>query len=91
MKKLICGNGVLLEHMMPDDFSDERYEGRCLMRAKDGSLVVIMSSRSAAPARWLVVHGLSNNYFLSHREVMEFCTARGFKFIKGGPKHEETD
>lgn len=81
---------MLLEHMMPDDFSDERYEGRCLMQAKDGILVVIMSSLSAAPARWLVVHGLSNNYFLSHREVMEFCTARGFKFIKGGSNHEQT-
>lgn len=91
MKKRIsfgntCLSNIPLESLAPSDFSDKHYEGRVLMRAQDGSLVIVMSSKSAEPARWRICIGNSNSYFLSHREVMDYCAAKGYKFIKGEPK-----
>ena len=80
-----CSN-IPMESLAPSDFSDKHYEGRVLMRAQDGSLVIVMSSKSADPARWRICNGNSNSYFLSHREVMDYCAAKGYKFIKGEPK-----
>ena len=70
--------------MTPEDFSDDKYEGRCLMEAKDGSTVIIMSSVSTDPAHWRVVHGASTSYFLSHQQAMDYCRECGYKFVKGG-------
>ena len=91
MKKQISfGNtrhsDIPLESLAPSDFSDKHYEGRILMRAQDGSLVIVMSSKSAEPVRWRICNGTSNSYFLSHREVMDYCAAKGYKFIKGEPQ-----
>ena len=72
------------ENLAPDDFSDDKYEGRYIMQAQDGSVVIIMNSVCAAPARWRVVHGASGSYFLSHQSAMEYCRECGYKFVKGG-------
>ena len=54
-----------------------------IMRARDGSPVIVLSSKSADPARWRVCHGSSNSYFLSYKEVMDYCEAKHYKFVKG--------
>jgi hypothetical protein len=70
--------------MTPEDFSDNNYEGRYLMEAKDGSTVIVMSSVSTDPARWRVVYGAGASYFLSHQQAMDYCRECGYKFVKGG-------
>ena len=71
-------------NMTPDDFSDDKYEGRYIMQAHDGSTVIVTSSFSAEPARWRIVHGNCASYFLSHEQAMDYCKECGYKFLKGG-------
>lgn len=72
------------DHLTPKDFSDDRYEGRYIMKARDGSTVVILSSVSADPIRWCVAHGSSTSYFPSHQQVMDHCDECGYQFVKEG-------
>lgn len=72
------------DHLTPKDFSDDRYEGRYIMKARDGSTVVILSSISADPVRWCVAHGSSTSYFPSHQQVMDYCDKCGYEFVKEG-------
>jgi len=75
---------IPIKGVVPSDFSDGRYEGRYLMEAQDGTPVVILSSISAEPARWRVVHGANTSYFLSHQQAMNYCRECSYKFAKGG-------
>lgn len=84
MKAERSGRGnIPLDSLDPADFSDKHYDGRMIMRARDGSPVIVLSSKSADPARWRVCHGSSNSYFLSYKEVMDYCEAKHYKFVKG--------
>lgn len=72
------------EKLTPEDFSDDKYEGRYIMKAHDGSMVIILSSISANPVHWCVTHSNSTSYFLSHQQTMDYCRDCGYKFVKGG-------
>ena len=72
------------EKLTPEDFSDDKYEGRYIMKTHEGSTVIILSSISADPVRWCVTHGNSTSYFPSHQKVMDYCRGCGYKFLKGG-------
>lgn len=79
------GKGTIpAEYLSPNDFSDDKYEGRYIMKAHDGSTVIIMSSISADPVRWCVTHGSSTSYFPSHQQVMNYCCECGYQFVKEG-------
>ena len=80
-------NGIT-KYCSPSDFSDDLYDGVSLYRRKDKKPVVLLASKSADPARWKVLDGVSEFHFCSHTEATSFCQMRGYIFVKGGKQHE---
>lgn len=53
-----------------------------IFRNHDNNPVVILHSRRTAPLKWKVVCGLSQVYFRSFSDAVEFCNSRGFRLVK---------
>lgn len=82
-----AGNEIT-NHCSPSDFSDALYDGVSLYRRKDMKPVVLLVSKSADPARWKILDGVSEFHFRSFTEATSFCKLRGYIFVKGGKQHE---
>lgn len=71
------------KEMEPSDLSDKHYE--CITMGLDerDNMVAILHSKETAPLKWKVAYGMSQIYFRTFEEAMDFCNSRGMEIIKG--------
>lgn len=68
------------------DLDNKFYDGWQMRVAKDGTPVIVLRSKKATPAHWLVQKGMSSMYFRTHKEAMEYCDEHGYSVEGGGRK-----
>lgn len=76
-------NKDALKTMNPSDFSTKTHNAVALGADSKDNVVVVMHSKETAPMSWKVAYGLSQIYFKSFADAMDFCQSRGMEIMKG--------
>lgn len=76
-------NEEMLRGMNPDNFSTKTHKAVSLGTDRNDNIVTIMHSRETKPMSWKVVYGMSQIYFKSFADAMDFCQSRGMEIMKG--------
>ena len=80
---IITGKHTLPIGIEASDFDNERYTGQQLRIAEDGEVVLVFKSKSLTPAPWLVQKGMSNVFFATYKQAMDYCDMRGYVVKRG--------
>ncbi len=74
--------GIPLESMDADDFTDDKYTGRTLMRHPGGMMAVLMQSKEIVPYPWRIVYGFTALYFKTRKEALDYCHEHYYSYIR---------
>ena len=74
--------GIPMESMDADDFTDDKYIGRILMRHPGGKVAVLMESRKLTPFPWRVVYGSTVLHFETRKDALDYCHERFYTYAK---------
>ena len=73
----------MIRGLNPEDFSTDTHRSVSLGVDRSDRIVTIMQSRETKPLSWKVVYGMSQIYFRTFADAMDFCTSRGMEIMKG--------
>lgn len=83
VKGIIADKFKLPTGIKASDFDNEKYSGQQLRISSDGELVIVMKSKSLTPAPWVIQKGMSNVFFTTYKQAMEYCDMRGYAVMRG--------
>ncbi len=90
MKNFVAKGIITSKYRMPvgieaSDFNNQNYTGQQLRIAADGEVVLVMKSKRLTPAPWVVQKGMSNVFFTTYKQAIDYCDMRGY-VVKRGKK-----
>lgn len=90
MKNFVAKGIITSKYRMPvgieaSDFNNQNYTGQQLRIAEDGEVVLVMKSKRLTPAPWVVQKGMSNMFFTTYKQAIDYCDMRGY-VVKRGKK-----
>lgn len=80
---IIIGKNRMPGGIEASDFDNENYTGQQLRIAEDGDVVIVLKSKRLTPAPWLVQRGMSNVFFATYKQAMDYCDMRGYIVKRG--------
>ena len=80
---IITGKYKMPVGIEASDFDNENYTGQQLRIAEDGEVVIVLKSKRLTPAPWLVQKGMSNMFFTTYKQAMDYCDMRGYIVKRG--------
>lgn len=83
VKGIIADKFKLSVGIKASDFDNEKYSGQQLRVSVDRELVLVMKSKSLTPAPWVIQKGMSNVFFMTYKQAMEYCDMRGYAVMRG--------
>ena len=72
---------IPLEHLKAEDFTDDKYTGRLVMRHPNGMPAILMDSKKPVPYPWKIVYGCTSLHFQTRKEAMDYCHERFYTYI----------
>lgn len=82
-KGIITGKCRMPVGIEASDFDSKNYTGQQLRIAEDGEIVLVLKSKRLTPAPWVVQKGLSNVFFTTYKQAMDYCDMRGYVVKRG--------
>ena len=83
----IADSELRIEHVCLEDYTDEKYEAKKLLKDQYGRPVAICHTKGA-PTRYRVIHGTNMLFFPTYKDVLDYCTEHKCKPINGGKDYE---
>ena len=78
----VADDSTAVKFMRPSDFSNDKFEGIGLYQRQDKKPVVLFRSKNKHPQSWQIIDGIMDFHFLSYKEAIRFCKARGYTLVK---------
>ena len=82
MKIIGIAGDIPLESMEADDFTDDKYTGKILLRHPCGQPAVLMQSKEIVPCPWRLVYGATTLYFKTRKEALGYCHEHYYSYVK---------
>lgn len=73
---------IPFESLDADDFTDDKYTGKVLMRHPSGRVAVLMQRKEVGPYPWRIAYGFTVLHFQTRQEALDYCHERFYTYVK---------